>query len=194
MKTKKSIINHLIPALSKSTLFSSQPSTFDEEIRKIIGLVPSTYFFSDAFFPRPLISHKYKTSSTVGRAAQVTGGVSKGGTSLLPRLGEHAGLNLTRNNRTFCGVPCTVSAHGVERTRMAADYDPHSPHGEFARRHRFDFQFNNASSPEQVSIGRLLLSLSLFLQLVPFFCNFFFLFNLVFLFLFFPWETSSIGS
>nr|KAF7435584.1 hypothetical protein H0235_003775 [Vespula pensylvanica] len=33
---------------------------------------------------------------------------------------------------------------------MAADYDPHSPHGEFARRHRFDFQFNNASSPEQV--------------------------------------------
>lgn len=114
----------------------------------------------------------------------MTGGVSKGGVSLLPRLGEHAGLNLTRNNRTFCGVPCTVSAHGVERTRMAADYDPHSPHGEFARRHRFDFQFNNASSPEQVSIGRLLLSLSLFLYLV--------LFSLFF-FLVFPfsyWETS----
>lgn len=50
-----------------------------------------------------------------GVETQVTKGY-KEGKSVGACLGEHDGLNLTLNNRTFCGILCTVSAHAAERT------------------------------------------------------------------------------
>lgn len=44
-----------------------------------------------------------------GEMAQVTGGCDWGGKPPRTRLGEHDGLNLTWNNRTFCGVLCARS-------------------------------------------------------------------------------------
>ena len=52
------------------------------------------------------------------RNTQVTRGY-KEGKSVGACLGEHDGLNLTPDNRTFCGIPCTVSAHAAERTNTS---------------------------------------------------------------------------
>lgn len=66
----------------------------------------------------------------------------KEGKSVGAWLGEHDGLNLTSNNRTFCDILCTVSAHAAERNTSHRSST------------RFRFQFVVVSPPEQVTDPR----------------------------------------
>lgn len=81
----------------------------------------------------PCYSPQNISSPAGGEVAQVTGGCDEGGKPPRARLGEHDGLNLTWNNRTFCGVLCTVSAHATERMPGNVLRSPDGNHAGFAR-------------------------------------------------------------
>lgn len=81
----------------------------------------------------PRYSLQNISSPAGGEVAQVTGGCDEGGKPPRARLGEHDGLNLTWNNRTFCGVLCTVSAHATERMPGNDLRSPDGNHAGFAR-------------------------------------------------------------